>query len=281
MLSWGRRTPAPLVPCAPLSPTLGFLPALSETPSSRLASLRHRLANLTQRFFTHMSPLGTERIQVMGRRLRFGPAHRLLAALASLSLLTALATPGLAWACPAEYEGTEAGRSIAAGSSTRVGATFEFSNANEREQVSCEERYTWAMQTESTQFVVTPSYTNNANCLYRGARAEVIVGGTCRYRFGQPVPFGTAFSTRQTIAGAGCEVRLRTEGVLCEVRISNEALNENLEKVTLSNAGANLRITPAVHPINYTRAGCVNPIAAPGTVLKYSSLQEVPNARIN
>jgi hypothetical protein len=219
----------------------------------------------------------------MGLRLRSGRIYRLLVILVSLSLLSALTTPSLAWACEggaAEYEGQEAGNAIAAGNSTNASVGFQFGNAGEKKTLACEEKYTWAQQAKGNKFVVTPSYPVNANCTYNAAKAEVIPGGTCRYQFNQPIAVGAAWETTQSITPAGCEIKMKFEGSACEVKIKNKAANEGVSKVSLSNVGENLRIIPVVSPIKYTSAGCANPIAAAGAILTYSSQQEVAKAKI-
>jgi len=160
--------------------------------------------------------------------------------------------------------------------------TFQFQSARSRRSVTCEETYTWAMQAKGSRFVVTPSYANNANCTYNGVMAEIIVGATCRYQFEQPYIELGLYRTTQSITPAGCEIRIRTEAGACEVVIRNEAMNEGLRRVSLSNVVPNLRIIPVVFPIRYTAsAGCRDPIAPPAdSILSYMSEQDVANARV-
>jgi hypothetical protein len=150
----------------------------------------------------------------------------------------------------------------------------------------CEEVYNWAKQAKGNTFVVTPSYKKNAKCTYNTTpptEAEILPGATaCKYQFNQPIVTGAKWVTTQSITPAGCEIKMKFEGSACEVKIKNEAMNEGVSLVNLSNIGEDLRITPLVEPIIYTtNALCANPIAAATTKLRYSSVQEVAKAKIN
>jgi hypothetical protein len=221
--------------------------------------------------------------RMMGPRLRFERIHRILAVLVSLSLLSAMTAPALVWACEGggsnEYEGEEAANAIAAGTSTNTSVGFEFDNAGEKQSATCEETYTWAKQAKGKTFIATPSYNN---CKYKGANVPAfVVGAACRYQFNQPVALGGGkWETTQSITGAGCEIKMKFEANVCEVKVKNEVANEGINKVSLENVVKNLRLIPVVSPVKYTSAGCANPIAAAGAILRYASQQEVAKARI-
>lgn len=180
---------------------------------------------------------------------------------------------------PPEYEGDEAARAIAAGTSKDTSVKFEFNNAGEKETAGCEETYSWAKQGPARTFVLSPSY---ANCKYKGENATITIGASCRYQLNDPFFVShDNWVASLSITGTECQIKMELEKGACEVKVASEKANEDLGQVNESTAALNLRVAPGVTPIKYTSKGCKLPVSAGGATLTYVSEEEIDNAAID
>lgn len=220
---------------------------------------------------------------------------RIMSVLLSLCLLLTTSAPALAWACEGaayEYQGFEAGKQIAAGSTVaKVIAAYNFKEAGQKTVgISCKkEEYTWQKQGPAKTFVFKPSY---EECGEAGTNNKVpnINVGTCEYQFNAPTFLAAnRWETSLSIIKAGgCEVKIKLNAEKCEVKIKNvvggNPVNQNVFKVLEKNNGNNLIAEPFVEPLAYAVAMgsvCPVPIGGANSELEYiSTSPELKNINI-